>query len=53
MGVEIVRPPGYVPHYMPGKNPFLTEFATQHHLPVEATRGGADTALPEFAEKLK
>ena len=51
--IEIVRPPGYVPHYMPGKNPFLTEFATQHHLPVEATRGGAETALPEFAEKLK
>ncbi len=51
--IEIVRPEGYVPNYLPGKNPFLTEFATKHHLPVEATRGGAATALPEFAEKLK
>ena len=51
--VEIVRSQGAVPNYLPGKNPFLTEFATHHHLPVEATRGGAATALPEFAEKLK
>jgi hypothetical protein len=51
--VEVVRPAGYVPHFLPGKNPFLAEFGTLHGLPVEATRGGAETALPEFAEKLR
>jgi hypothetical protein len=31
----------------------MTEFATKHGLPVEATRGGAETALPEFARKIR
>ena len=51
--VEIVREAGYVPHYLPGTNPYLKEFGEVHHLPPEATRGGAATALPEFAEKLR
>lgn len=51
--VEVVRPAGYVPHFLPGQNPFLAEFATSHGLPVEATRGGAETALPEFVEQLR
>jgi hypothetical protein len=42
-----------VPHYLPGKNPFLNEFGEHYGLPHEATRGGAATALPEFAEKLR
>ncbi|HEX5111076.1 MAG TPA: hypothetical protein VFV95_21640 [Vicinamibacterales bacterium] len=50
--VEIERQPGEVPHYLPGENPYTTEFAKKHNLPVEATRGGADTALPEFAKKV-
>jgi len=29
------------------------EFATKHRLPIEATRGGAETALPEFARKIR
>lgn len=51
--IEVVRPEGVVPHFLPGKNPFLHEFAEAHHLPYEATRGGAQTALPEYAEKLR
>jgi hypothetical protein len=51
--VEVVHPQGYVPSFLPGENPFITEFAAMHGLPVEATRGGAETALPEFAENLK
>ena len=31
---------GDVPHYLPGANPFMTEFAVRHGLPLEATRGG-------------
>ncbi|HEY6347360.1 MAG TPA: hypothetical protein VIY49_38215 [Bryobacteraceae bacterium] len=50
---EIVRPQGVVPHYLPGKNPFLTEFATKYHLPQEAARGGAETMYPEYQDKLK
>jgi hypothetical protein len=51
--IEVQREDGDVPHHLPGKNPYLTEYATRHNLPVEATRGGAETALPEFAKKIK
>jgi len=51
--IEVVRDPGFVPHYLPGQNPFLAEFGEKYHLPPEATRGGAATALPEFAETLR
>jgi hypothetical protein len=51
--VEVLQAPGYVPHFLPGKNPFITEFAEAHDLPFEATRGGAATALPEYAETLR
>ena len=51
--VEVAADPGYVPHYLPGQNPFIREFAESHDLPYEATRGGAETALPEFAETLR
>jgi hypothetical protein len=50
---EVELPAGYVPHFLPGQNPFLREFAEAHDLPYEATRGGAETALPEYAEQLR
>jgi hypothetical protein len=50
---EIDRPKGQVPHYLPGTNPYMTEFAIRHNLPIEATRGGAETMYPDFAQKLK
>jgi len=50
--VEVVRPEGEVPHYLPGENTYLEEFANDVGLPLEATMGGAETALPEFQEKL-
>ena len=46
------RDPAYVPHFLPGKNPYLSEFADKHGLPVEPTRGGADTAYPEYAKTM-
>lgn len=49
--VEVPRPKGQVPHHLPGRNPFIEDFAKKHHLPVEATRGGAETALPEYMRK--
>lgn len=51
--VEVAdRPEGEVPNYLPGENPFLQEFRDRHHLPEEATRGGAETMYPEFMQKL-
>jgi hypothetical protein len=50
--VEINHPEGYVPHHLPGTNPFLTEFAAKYGLPAEAVRGGAETTYPEYRLKL-
>jgi hypothetical protein len=49
---EVDRPAGVVPHHLPGQNPYLHEFADRFKLPFEATRGGAETALPEYAKKI-
>jgi hypothetical protein len=50
---EIDRPKGQVPHYLPGTNPYLSEFAVRHKLPLDATRGGAETMYPDFQQKLR
>lgn len=51
--VEVPRALGDVPHYLPGENPYLREFADMSKLPFEATRGGAETALPEYMRNRK
>jgi hypothetical protein len=51
--VEIPRAPGVVPHYLPGENPYLNEFAETFNLPLEAVRGGAATTYPEYGKKLR
>jgi glyoxylase-like metal-dependent hydrolase (beta-lactamase superfamily II) len=52
--VEVAdRPRGYVPHYLPGANPFLTEFADQYKIPREAALGGAETMYPEYLSQPK
>jgi hypothetical protein len=52
--VEIAnRPRGAVPSYLPGENPFATEFATRYKLPLDAALGGAETMYPEYQLKLK
>ncbi len=50
---EVDRPPGVVPHHLPGENPFLDEFGMRYGVPLEATRGGAETMYPEYMLKLK
>src|SRR5437016_1188524 len=42
-----------IPHFLPGKNPWLREFSEQEGLPYEATRGGAETMYPEYRAKMK
>jgi hypothetical protein len=50
--VEITgRDAGFVPHMLPGKNPFLSEFADRYGLPMDAVLGGAHTMYPEYMEK--
>jgi len=46
-------PVAAVPHYLPGKNPFLEELTKKYHIPVEAALGGAETMYPEYRKKLK
>jgi hypothetical protein len=48
---EVPREAGEVPSHLPGENPFVKEFAEKHHLPPDAARGGAETALPEYMRK--
>jgi hypothetical protein len=51
---EIARPEfHYVPHYLPGENPFVGDLAKRLGIPVDATLGGADTALPEYKDRLR
>jgi hypothetical protein len=51
--VEVIRPKGAVPSHLPGKNAFLAEFPERFGLPIEPTRGGAETMYPEYRLKLK
>jgi hypothetical protein len=46
--IETVFEKDYFPHYLPGQNPFLIEYALKHGIPYEATRGGAATMYPEY-----
>ena len=50
---ELPRPAGWVPHHLPGTNTIIREFSDQYGVPFEATRGGAETMLPEYQKKLK
>ncbi len=47
------RPRGEVPNYLPGKNPFLHEYADKYHIPLEAALGGAETMYPEYEKKIE
>lgn len=52
--VEIAsQPRGAVPHFPPGRNPFLKVFRKEFNLPEIATRGGAETMYPEFRRWLE
>jgi hypothetical protein len=50
---EVDRPESVVPSYMPGKKPFLKEFAARYGVPYQATKGGPETMYPEYMQKVK
>lgn len=47
------RQQGTVPSFLPGENPFKTEFAAKYGVPAQAVLGGAETMYPEYRQKLK
>lgn len=49
---ESDAPRGWVPHHLPGTNHDNEEYAAKHGMPVEAARGGAETAYPDFRKKM-
>lgn len=51
--VELIRPAGEVPHYLPGTNPFLSEMTEKFNIPQDAVRGGASTLYPEYRKRLR
>ncbi len=53
VGEEIDRAEGVVPHFLPGANPYLAEYAAKHGFPQTAARGGAQTMYPEYMAVLK
>jgi glyoxylase-like metal-dependent hydrolase (beta-lactamase superfamily II) len=48
---EVDRKKGEVPSFLPGANPYTSEFATRHKLPIDTTRGGSATMYPDFLTK--
>ncbi len=51
--IEIVHEAGYIPHYLPGRNPDLFEFADTYNIPYQATMGGAQTMYPEYRNVIR
>jgi hypothetical protein len=51
--VETVHEKGYIPHYLPGTNEDVKEYAVAHGIPYEAAMGGAETMWPEYRQKIK
>ncbi|HWN38247.1 MAG TPA: MBL fold metallo-hydrolase, partial [Gammaproteobacteria bacterium] len=49
---EVDRDPNEVPHYLPGKNPYMADYRAEVHLDVPGVGGGAGTLLPEFARRV-
>jgi hypothetical protein len=45
------RPDGFVPHHLPGTNPWLKDAAKEFGIPEEALRGGRKTTYPEYRPK--
>jgi hypothetical protein len=46
-------PLSFVPHHLPGQNPFLSEFPNRYEIPSEATRGGAETMYPDYISTMR
>jgi hypothetical protein len=50
---EVVRPDGYVPNWLPGKNDQIYSFSDYYGLPRSLYFDGAETMYPEYRQKLE
>ena len=51
--MEVPMDKNDVPHYLPGGNPFIEDYADKFGLPFEAVFGGAETMYPEYMPRLE
>jgi glyoxylase-like metal-dependent hydrolase (beta-lactamase superfamily II) len=51
--MEVPKPKNDVPHFLPGKNPFIKDFSTKFGLPFDAVFAGAESTYPEYMTKLE
>jgi glyoxylase-like metal-dependent hydrolase (beta-lactamase superfamily II) len=51
--MEIPRERHQVPYFLPGQNPYLTEFGQLYGIPQEGVRGGAETLYPEYLPRMQ
>jgi hypothetical protein len=51
--MEVPNPKNEVPHYLPGSNPFIADWANKFGLPFEAVFGGAETLYPDYVPVLE
>jgi hypothetical protein len=49
---QLDKPEEWVPHHLPGTNPWLNEFAIKYGMPLAAARGGAETMYPEYRKAI-
>ena len=46
--MEVPADKNEVPHYLPGRNPWIGEFSAKHAMPEAGVRGGAETLVPDW-----
>jgi len=51
--MEVPKPKNQVPHFLPGKNPFIKDFANKFGLPFDAVFAGAEATYPEYMAKIE
>ena len=51
--MEIPRAKNGVPHFLPGENPYLDEWAVKFGLPFEAVFAGAEATYPEYLPRVE
>jgi glyoxylase-like metal-dependent hydrolase (beta-lactamase superfamily II) len=50
--MEVPTDKNKVPHFLPGKNPFMKDFANKFGLPFDAIWSGAESTYPEYLLKI-
>jgi cyclase len=50
--MEVPTDKNKVPHFLPGKNPFMKDFANKFGLPFDAIWSGAESTYPEYLSRI-